>query len=324
MTTTVYVARKILTMNPSQPEATHIAVRNGRILAVGPEEAMQGLGEARVDERFAEQVILPGFVEGHSHALEGAMWEHLYLGYFPRRDPDGNYWRGAQSVSAMQQRLRDQAGTLPPSVPLIAWGFDPVYFEGARLDRRALDVAVNDRPVVIVHASLHVMTVNSRMLDLAGLHRHPGIQGIMIGDDGKPNGELQEMAAMHAVFETLGMNLFEAVGTPVALRRYGRVARNAGVTTITDLYNPMTDEGVAALKEVTREADYPVRLVPAMSGLAWPLEEGIERLQACREQGNDKLHFGLVKLMTDGSIGSGTAWNNGEMAGGRGTGGGWC
>ena len=33
--TTVFVARKILTMNPMQPEATHVAVREGRILAVG-------------------------------------------------------------------------------------------------------------------------------------------------------------------------------------------------------------------------------------------------------------------------------------------------
>lgn len=299
---TVYKARKIITMNPSQPEATHIAVRDGRILAVGPEEAMRGLGEVKLDERFSEQVILPGFVEGHSHALEGAVWEHLYLGYFPRRDPEGNYWRGAQSIKAMQQQLRDHAGTLPSDAPLIAWGFDPVYFAGTRLDRQALDAAVTDRPVIIMHASLHVMTVNSTMLELADLHRHPDIEGIMLGADGKPNGELQEMAAMHAVFETLGMNLFEAVGSPAALRRYGRVARNAGVTTITDLYNPMTDEGIRALQEVTRELDYPVRLVPAMSGLDWTLEEGIERLQACREQGNDKLHFGLVKLMTDGSI----------------------
>lgn len=302
MTTTVFVARRILTMNPSQPEATHIAVRDGRILAVGTEESMQGLGEVRVDERFSEQVILPGFVEGHSHALEGTMWEYPYLGYFPRRDPEGRRWPGAQNLDAVRQLLRDQAEPLPPGQPLIAWGFDPVYFEGARLDRRLLDEAIGDRPLVILHASLHVMTVNSTMLELAGLHRHAGIEGIMLGEDGRPNGELQEMAAMHAVFETLGMNLFETVGSPETLWRYGRVARNAGVTTITDLYNPLTDEGIAALKAVTAAEDYPVRLVPAMAALAWSVEEGIRRLQDCLEQGNERLHFGPVKLMTDGSI----------------------
>lgn len=298
----VFEARNIITMNPSQPEATHVAVKDGRILAVGDLKVMEELGEIQVDRRFADRCLMPGFVEGHSHALEGAMWEYPYLGYFPRFDPEGRRWAGAQSIEAVQAQLGEQAAGLPPGQPLIAWGFDPVYFEGARLDRRQLDEAVNDRPLVILHASLHVMTVNSDMLELAGLHQHAEIEGIMLGGDGRPNGELQEMAAMHAVFETLGMNLFEAVGEPETLYRYGRVARNTGVTTITDLYNPLTDEGIATLKAVTAEEDYPVRLVPAMAALSWSVEEGIERLQACLEQGNDKLHFGPVKLMTDGSI----------------------
>lgn len=300
--TIVYVAKRILTMNPSQPEATHIAVRDGRVLAVGPQEAMQGLGDVALDERFANQVILPGFVEGHSHALEGAMWDYVYLGYFSRRAPDGRLWEGVRGLPAMQRRLREQAAVLSPGEPLIAWGFDPVYFEGERLARQALDAAIDDRPLVIIHASLHVMTVNSRMLRQAGLDQHAGIEGIMLDAEGIPNGELQEMAAMHAIFDALDMNLFEAVASPDALRRYGRVARNAGVTTITDLFNPLTDEGIDALLRVTSEPDYPARLVPAMSGLAWSPEQGVERVQACRELGNDKLHFGLVKLMTDGSI----------------------
>lgn len=298
----VYEARKIITMNPSQPQATHIAVKEGRILAVGDLAAMQEFGEIRVDSRFADCCLMPGFVEGHSHALEGTMWEYPYLGYFPRRDPEGGHWAGAQSLEAVQALLREQTERLPPGRPLIAWGFDPVYFEGARLDRRLLDEAVDHRPLVVLHASLHVMTVNSAMLELAGLHQHAEIEGIMVGDDGRPNGELQEMAAMHAIFETLDMNLFETVGSPQTLWRYGRVARNAGVTTITDLYNPLTDEGIEALQAVTADDDYPVRLVPAMAALAWSVEAGIERLQGCLEQGNDKLHFGPVKLMTDGSI----------------------
>ncbi|GAA3541407.1 amidohydrolase [Zobellella aerophila] len=302
MSITLLCARRIITMDPSLPEATHIAVQDGKVLAVGPFEELQDLGEYRLDERFADKVILPGFVEGHSHALEGAMWQYLYLGYFPRRDPQGAAWAGVTSLAEMQQRLRQQAARLPADEPLIAWGFDPVYFQGMRLDRQALDQAVNDRPLVIFHASLHVMTVNSCMLEAAQLVRHAGIEGIMLDADGRPNGELQEMAAMHAVFEALGSNLFEEVSSLSALRAYGQVARRAGVTTITDLYNPLTEEGIAALREITAAPDYPVRLVPAMSALSWTAEQGIARLQACQQLGNDKLHFGLVKLMTDGSI----------------------
>ncbi|MEH6365535.1 MULTISPECIES: amidohydrolase [Pseudomonas] len=302
MSITVFAAKRILTMNPSQPEATHIAVRDGRVLSVGPLESMSELGEYTLDQRFAENIILPGFVEGHSHALEGAIWSYLYLGYFDRVDPEGVKWSGANSIAAMQQRLREGAAELPAGEPLIAWGFDPVYFEGERLDRRVLDAAVSDRPVVVMHASLHVMSVNTQMLELSSLHQHAGVEGIMLDAAGVPNGELQEMAAMHAVFETLGVNLFEAVSAPSTLHRYGKVARNAGVTTITDLYNPLTDEGIAALQEVTSADDFPVRLVPAMSALAWTPEQGVERLSNCIELNHDKLHFGLVKMMTDGSI----------------------
>ncbi|WP_116474367.1 amidohydrolase [Zobellella maritima] len=302
MSITLFCARRIITMDPSLPEATHIAVQDGKVLAVGPLEELQDLGEYQLDDRFADKVILPGFVEGHSHALEGAMWQYLYLGYFPRQDPHGNTWSGVTSLAEMQQRLRQQADRLPAGEPLIAWGFDPVYFEGMRLDRQVLDQAVDNRPLVIFHASLHVMTVNSYMLEMAQLTQHAGIEGIMLDADGRPNGELQEMAAMHAVFEALGCNLFEEVSSLSALRAYGQVARRAGVTTITDLYNPLTEAGIAALREITAAPDYPVRLVPAMSALSWTAEQGIARLQDCQQQGNDKLHFGLVKLMTDGSI----------------------
>jgi predicted amidohydrolase YtcJ len=44
--TTIYAARSILTMNPAQPRATHVAVRDGRILGVGSRESLAGWGPA--------------------------------------------------------------------------------------------------------------------------------------------------------------------------------------------------------------------------------------------------------------------------------------
>ncbi|WP_442489309.1 amidohydrolase [Halomonas litopenaei] len=300
MSITVYAAQRILTMNPSQPEATHVAVQGDRILAVGDAQAMPP--NARTDDRFADKVILPGFVEGHSHALEGAMWDYLYLGYFSRIDAEGKEWPGLKSVADMQARLRQHAEGLPPGEPLVAWGFDPVYFPGQRLSRHQLDEAVGDRPLVVLHASLHVMTVNSAMLALSGISEGPRVEGIMLDEDGQPNGELQEMAAMFVVFDALGRNLFEAVASPEVLRRYAAIAAAKGVTTITDLYNPLSDEAIASMVEVTRETDFPVRLVPAMGVLAWSAEEGIARLQAAMAHSHERLVFGPAKLMTDGSI----------------------
>ncbi len=300
--TTIYPAKRIITMNPSQPEATHIAVRDGRVLGVGTKDSMKDFADASYDSQFENDIILPGFVEGHSHALEGALWNYGYLGYFGRTDPDGKHWQGLRSVAAMQARLSDHAAGVDAEAPVIAWGFDPVYFPSERLDRHALDAAVPDRPVVVFHANLHVMTVNTAMLRLAGIEHVKGIEGIRLGDDGKPDGELQEMAAMHVVFDALGTSVFDLVALPETLLRYARIACKAGVTTITDLYNPLSDEGIAALESATTQPDYPVRLVPAMAALNWSPEEGVERLRDCSTRSNDKLYFGPVKLMTDGSI----------------------
>ena len=74
--TVVYSARKIITMNPSRPSATHVAVREGRIVATGSADELVVNG-ARLDTRFADKVLMPGFVEGHSHIMEGLMWREV-------------------------------------------------------------------------------------------------------------------------------------------------------------------------------------------------------------------------------------------------------
>ncbi|MCY4311228.1 MAG: amidohydrolase, partial [Rhodospirillaceae bacterium] len=70
--TTIYSARKIITMNPARPYATHVAVRDGRILSAGALEEMQGWGDYMLDDRFVDKVLMPGLVEGHSHTMEGS------------------------------------------------------------------------------------------------------------------------------------------------------------------------------------------------------------------------------------------------------------
>ena len=87
MTTTNYRARKILTMDPRRPEATHVAVRDGRVLGTGALEDLAGWGDHELDDRFADQVIVPAFVEGHCHSREGAAWEDTYLRFFDRTAP---------------------------------------------------------------------------------------------------------------------------------------------------------------------------------------------------------------------------------------------
>ena len=66
----VYTARAIITMEPERPRATAVAVDDGRIAAVGSlDEVRAALGDRpfELDERFAEKVLLPGFIEPHLH-----------------------------------------------------------------------------------------------------------------------------------------------------------------------------------------------------------------------------------------------------------------
>ena len=136
MTTTIYSARKIITMNPARPTASHVAVRDGRILGAGTLEELTGWGEHIVDNRFADMILMPGFVEGHSHAFEGAVWRYVYCGWFDRVAPDGKTWEGLRSLDAVIARLAEQEKTLADAAaPLTGWGLDPIYFDNVRMTR---------------------------------------------------------------------------------------------------------------------------------------------------------------------------------------------
>ena len=130
---TVFRARRILTMDPSCPEATHVAVREGRVLAVGGEAETSAWGPVRTDDRFRDLVLMPGLVEGHSHAWEGGIWAFTYAGFFERADPEGRRWPGCDSIETMVLRLAEAERSLPPGQPLYAWGFDPIYFGERRV-----------------------------------------------------------------------------------------------------------------------------------------------------------------------------------------------
>ena len=70
---TIFQAKKIITLNPIVPEATHVAVRDGRVLGAGTLDDLTGWGDYTVDQTFENQVLVPGFIEAHSHPTEGLM-----------------------------------------------------------------------------------------------------------------------------------------------------------------------------------------------------------------------------------------------------------
>ncbi|MDR5879755.1 amidohydrolase [Caballeronia sp. LZ032] len=299
----VFAARKILTMNPRQPVATHVAIREGRILSVGTLDEIRQWTDAEPDTTFADKVLMPGLVEGHSHLMEGAMWSAVYVGYYERRGPDGTRWPGLQSLDAVIARLQEAERALDSTdAPLLAWGFDPIFFGSERLTVTQLDRVSATRPVAVLHASVHLMNVNSPMLALAGIDEDTDVDGIVKDGEGRPTGELQEFAAMFPVYRVIGPKLsISASDNPEAIRAFGKVAQLAGVTTATDLLNDLSDTGMRNLVEVTRDARFPIRLVPAFGPQRNP-EGGPDRVLEAIRLNADKLRFGPVKFIVDGSI----------------------
>lgn len=309
MTTTVYSARKIITMNTMQPEATHVAVRDGRILAVGDLSRMATWGNFDLDERFRDKVIMPGLVEGHCHLKEGGMWHMPYLGWFDRRDPRGHVWLGLRSMEAVIQRLREidrlmEEQGKPITEPIIGWGFDPIYFGGERMTVEHLDRASSDRPIVISHANGHLMNVNSAMLTWADINKETEIEGVMRFANGEPNGELQEPAAMFPVVRRVGNAGLLAPMNAEGMAGFAAICRYQGVTTATDLVNKLTPQDVAVLERACSSDGFSVRILPAFQAFhgTHGAEEGAAHVKALMERNTERLRYGLVKMMLDGSI----------------------
>ena len=302
--TVIYRARRIVTMNPSRPVASHVAVRDGRILGAGSLAELEGWGAYRLDEQFADKVLLPGFVEGHSHLMESALWRFVQVGFHDRIDPDGRTWRGAKSIDAVIERLAEQDGRLVDGrQPLVGWGFDPIYFGGRRSNRHDLDRISTTRPVAIVHASLHIVNANSAALAAAGYLRkgivHPGLP---LAEDGLPTGECRGPDAMAPVAAEVGMDRGLLAADTEAIRAFSRLCVRKGVTTATDLAAPLTPESVQGMLQVTGEAAFPTRIVALLRQLAQTPQQLIDRALALRGQSTERLRLGKVKLMADGSI----------------------
>ncbi len=156
---TVYSGGDILTMAGAEPAyAEALAVRDGKILAVGTRAEVAkaaGAGAAQVD--LAGRTLLPGFIDGHSHLLNYA--DSLVQANL-NPPPIGGVTKIADIIEALRKLKSDmKAG---PGDPLIGQGYDQDMLAERRHPTAAdLDAAFPDNPVILVHASGHMLVANS-------------------------------------------------------------------------------------------------------------------------------------------------------------------
>ncbi|MEO4045087.1 amidohydrolase [Hoeflea sp. CAU 1731] len=303
---TLFEARNIITMDVNRPLATHVAVREGEILAVGGEDCAQQWGTARLDRSLKHAVLMPGFVEGHAHMTAGAIWRYAYAGYHDRYDPSGVLWPGLRDIDAFIIRMRERLDELQPEMPLIGWGFDPIFLPGERLNRHHLDRISRARPVAIMFSNFHIMCVNSVALEMAGLDSTTDAEGVTKDSAGEPTGELREHASMFPVMHRLNIDFRGLNRQPDSIRAYAEVARRVGVTTATDLFSRLQDCDIDTMLQVTGQTDFMLRIVPALAAQEAPMDVA-KRAMEIRKRSRDNLRLGAVKIMTDGAIQGWTA-----------------
>jgi hypothetical protein len=169
---TIYLARRIVTMEPGMPEATAVAVADGRIVDVGTLESLapwMAAREHRVDATFRNKVLLPGFVEPHLHPFLAAKLLTMEIAAPEDWELPAGRVRGVRTRDAFLARLAEIAARRPAdaSAPTLVWGWHRIWH--GDLTRADLDAIQPNAPLLVWHRSYHEVVANSRALEWLAL-----------------------------------------------------------------------------------------------------------------------------------------------------------
>ena len=166
---TIYPAATIITMDESMPRAEAVAVAGARVLSVGSlTELERAHPHATVDPRFAEKVIIAGFIDQHIHPFLAALTLTSHVVSIEEWALPGAHYPAAHNADEYMARLRAAEQAMPAGeMPLVSWGYHH-YFHGA-LNRAALDGISSSRPIIVWHRSAHEFFLNSAALAHLGV-----------------------------------------------------------------------------------------------------------------------------------------------------------
>jgi predicted amidohydrolase YtcJ len=177
---------RVLTMDPTRPEAGGVGIRDGRIEIVGrPDEVRAAMGEGAEVVELGDELILPAFIDAHHHFCMAA---------FDRRSPDLHL----EPETPIAQLLEIVERGLPGGDGWARFqGYDPIKLRERRAPTAAeLDEVCPDRPLVLIAYSFHDACLNSRGLAEMGWDDHSPDppNGFLIRRRGRLTGEVSEGA----------------------------------------------------------------------------------------------------------------------------------
>lgn len=306
MKITVYPVRTAYTMDPGRPTATAIAVTSGRILSTGSIDSMEPWLRQHpheIDESLRDKVVLPGFVDPHTHLAGSAGYLGVpYIGPIDSPGPCGIN-PGIADLDGVFGVLRRLDRELPEGEALVAWGLDPAA-QGGHLHRDLLDPVVPSRPAYVVSYAPHVLYLNSAAL--ASVPADTTVHGVRRYDDGRLSGQFIEFEAQDVALGRPSSELIKRAGVD-GLRRVARVAAAAGVTTTADM--GVGGAGIDNDWDLHQEAlggdDGLLRmaLVVFEGRLHASHGDGApQRILELQERNDERLFFHGVKFLADGSF----------------------
>jgi predicted amidohydrolase YtcJ len=168
---TIYTGGTIITVDDAAPRAESVAVKQGRIIAVGAEaDVAQHQGQDTKMHDLKGQALLPGFVDSHGHVIMGGLQA---LSANLLAPPDGN----VVDLASLQKTLRDWVGANSAAVKqaglIIGFGYDESQLKERRPPTRDdLDSVSSDVPIYVVHQSGSFRRCKLCCLGVVGNHRH--------------------------------------------------------------------------------------------------------------------------------------------------------
>lgn len=299
----IFRGGKIFTQAPDKPWAQSVAVRGKKILAVGSDEeigALAGAGTRAID--LGGRLMLPGFVEAHTHP---------FLGAFLTTGVDLQLPTGKDALAAIAAYADAN-----PTGPVRGFGWRVDMFPPEGPSRADLDAIVPDRPAYFFAIDAHSMWANSKALEMAGITRDtpdpiPGFSYYARDENGEPTGYVLEVVAVLTVVNAVAAISVAGMGS--LLEDWLPKAAAAGITTVFDAGVPPIGDDQGALLQLYADLEQrgalPFRVIGSYAVKGPPIDGAVQQLLDLKGRINTELvNINVLKIVGDGTQEGYTAW----------------